>query len=80
MTGLIDKRLSVLAWAKGFSLWNYWTLDHTEATERGFFNEARDLLATGDIVLASSPVGATMLHIRSDGADIIATPMKDTAP
>ena len=45
MTGLIDKRLSVLAWAKGFSLWNYWTLDHTEATERGFFNEAREFLA-----------------------------------
>ena len=57
--------LSVLAYAKGFTLWHYRAemsgLDHV--AERGFFNDAADMLAVGDMVLVSARDGGTVLFV-----------------
>jgi hypothetical protein len=57
--------LSVLAYAQGFTLWHYkarpGSLRH--ASTLGFFNDAADMLASGDIVMVSSPEGARIIVV-----------------
>lgn len=57
--------LSVLAYANGFTLWHYKagkaSLDRVAAP--GFFAEAADMMAAGDMVMVSAADGARMLCI-----------------
>ena len=50
-----SKNLSVLAYANGFTLWHYTTPDTAaEADTAGYFNDASDLLRSGDMILANT--------------------------
>ena len=59
--------LSVLAYANGFTLWHYKTgkdsLDVTSVP--GFFTEASDMMAVGDMVMVSGTGGAKVLCVAA---------------
>ena len=51
----VNKDLSVIAYANGFTLWHYTTKDEISAVERdGFFNKVYTLCNTGDIILINA--------------------------
>jgi hypothetical protein len=55
-----SKNLSVLAYANGFTLWHYASVDDATTVEgASYFDEAADLLRVGDMV---------MLNVDTDGA------------
>lgn len=56
------RSLSVLAYANGFTLWHYKAgQDDLDAVaDAGFFDDAADMLAAGDIVMISAVNGARM--------------------
>ena len=55
-----SKNLSVLAYANGFTLWHYTTADTAaEADTAGYFNDASDLLRSGDMILANTDTDGT---------------------
>jgi hypothetical protein len=60
------RKLSVLAYANGFTLWHYRAdadlLDNVVA--QGFFADAADVLASGDIVMISASDGARILCVE----------------
>tara|TARA_R110000787_G_scaffold63679_11_gene144196 strand:- start:298519 stop:298788 length:270 start_codon:yes stop_codon:yes gene_type:complete len=50
-----SKDLSVLAYANGFTLWHYTTIDTAASVDTaGYFNDASDMLRTGDMVFANT--------------------------
>jgi hypothetical protein len=61
------RNLSVLAYANGFTLWHYKgnAVHLEEVGQRGFFGNASDLLAVGDIVLVSACDGARLLTVAA---------------
>jgi hypothetical protein len=67
------RNLSVLAYANGFTLWHYRTGDDAlSALDRDdFFHEAGDLIAPGDIVMASGSQGARMGAIAQKGTHLV---------
>ena len=51
--------LSVLAYANGFTLWHYTTPDAAGTVDTaGYFDDAADMLRTGDMVLANTEPAA----------------------
>ena len=47
-----NKNLSVVAYANGWTLWQYYTEDSLETVEvDGYFDEVKKLCATGDIII-----------------------------
>ena len=47
-----SKNLSVMAYANGFTLWNYQTADTLSNVEsEGYFNEASTVVRKGDMIL-----------------------------
>lgn len=47
-----NKDLSVIAFAQGWTLWQYYTKDSLETVELdGYFDKIKNLCATGDIVI-----------------------------
>lgn len=47
-----SKNLSVMAYANGFTLWNYQTADTLDCIERdGYFNDAASVVRKGDMIL-----------------------------
>lgn len=67
------RNLSVLAYANGFTLWHYRAGDEPLAVldDDGFFAEAGDLIAPGDIVMASGSRGARMGAIARRGDSLV---------
>ena len=61
------RNLSVLAYANGFTLWHYKAGEDQLETvgARGFFADAADMLAAGDLMMISSQDGARIVCIRS---------------
>ena len=59
--------LSVLAYANGFTLWHYNAgLDHTAvAPDARFFDNARDLVSAGDVVMVTGADGGSIVFIKS---------------
>ena len=55
-----SKDLSVLAYANGFTLWHYTSVD-TAATidTAGYFNAATDMVRVGDMVVANTDTDGT---------------------
>lgn len=50
----IEKNLSVLAYANGFTLWHYTTPDTAAAVNTaGYFNKASEMLRVGDMILVN---------------------------
>ena len=56
-----SKDLSVLAYANGFTLWHYTTVDTANTVDTsGYFNAASTMLRVGDIVVANVDTAGTM--------------------
>jgi len=55
-----SKDLSVLAYANGFTLWHYTTVDAAAAVDTaGYFNDASDMLRVGDMLFANVDTDGT---------------------
>lgn len=58
------RNLSVLSYANGFTLWHYKAADTLHAVEApGYFADAADMLAPGDMLMLSARDGARILCI-----------------
>ena len=56
----LSKDLSVLAYANGFTLWHYTTVDTAATVDTaGYFNTASDMVRIGDMVLANTDTDGT---------------------
>lgn len=54
-----SRDLNVLAYANGFTLWHYTTSDAAAVVgSAGYFNDVKDMLRVGDMILASVNTGA----------------------
>lgn len=69
--------LSVLAYANGFTLWHYKAGAGGVAAVGGpgFFDPAADMLASGDMVLVSSPAGGRVLCVAAAGTGLVTAPL-----
>ncbi|WP_419797627.1 MAG: hypothetical protein ACNI26_15200 [Terasakiella sp.] len=71
-----SKNLSVLAYSNGFTLWHYATTDVASDVDTStYFNEAADMLRTGDMVMANvdtdgTPAAGIFLVASSTGAGV----------
>lgn len=66
------RNLSVLAYANGFTLWHYKLgASSCDAVDPGFFDDARDMLISGDMLMVSSATGGRMFWIRNEGAHVV---------
>jgi hypothetical protein len=63
------RNLSVLAYAQGFTLWHYKAgaekLSHVARS--GFFNQAADMFAPGDMLMVSAAEGGRMFFVTATG-------------
>lgn len=69
------RNLSVLAYAQGFTLWHYRAEDDGLAGMEGFFDPASDMIASGDMLLISSPQGGRMVAAISGAAGVCTAPL-----
>ena len=69
--------LSVLAYADGFTLWHCKAsaASQAELLGAGFFDPAADLLATGDMIVASARDGGRLLCVLPGEAGVSVAPM-----
>lgn len=72
----LSKDLSVLAYANGFTLWHYATADAAASVDSaGYFNAASDMIRTGDMILANTATGGTMVSgvfvVASNAAGVV---------
>lgn len=49
-----NKNLSVVAYANGFTLWQYKTEDTIQELLSGYFTTVADLMAVGDIIIINA--------------------------
>lgn len=55
-----SKNLSVLAYANGFTLWHYTTVDlATDVDTSGYFDDATDIVRVGDMILTNVDTDGT---------------------
>ena len=68
------RNLSVLAYANGFTLWHYKTGGDPLSTvgSAGYFDDAVDMLAGGDMLLVSAPEGGRVLFVAADAGRLTA--------
>ena len=68
------RSLSVLAYANGFTLWHYkGGADSLSAVGRpGYFDDAVDMLAGGDMLLVSTPQGGRVLCVATEDGRLTA--------
>lgn len=71
------RNLSVLAYAQGFTLWHYraGTAPLDRVAVRGFFNDAADMFAAGDMVLVSAAEGGRVLFVSATEGGVATAPM-----
>ncbi len=71
------RSLSVLAYANGFTLWHYKAGGDTLADigGPGFFAEAADMLAAGDVMMISATAGGRIASVTLDGTAIGLAPI-----
>jgi hypothetical protein len=71
------RNISVLAYANGFTLWHYKAAadDQTTVAAPAFFNDAGDMLASGDMVMVSAKDGGRMLCVVADRDAVHTTPL-----
>ena len=71
-----SKNLSVLAYSNGFTLWHYTTVDTAaDVDTSGYFNDAADMLRTGDMVMANVDTdgtpGAGIFLVASSASSVV---------
>jgi len=66
------RNLSVLAYANGFTLWHYKSgADKlAQASAAGYFADAADLLAQGDMVMLSAAEGGKIASVAGEGKSL----------
>jgi hypothetical protein len=71
------RNLSVLAYANGFTLWHYKSGADQQASVGacGFFDEAGDMLAAGDIMMVSANDGARMMCVLPGQSGVRTAPL-----
>ena len=71
------RNLSVLADARGFTLWHYrdGTARLDDVAASGFFDAAADMLAVGDMVMVSASDGGRLLVVALSGKSIQTAPL-----
>ncbi len=71
------RNLSVLAYANGFTLWHYKSGGDalSRAGEAGYFADAADLMAEGDMVMLTGAEGGTIATIAGQGRQIALAPL-----
>jgi hypothetical protein len=71
------RNLSVLAYAAGFTLWHYraGAAGLNQAAHPGFFNDAADMFAAGDMVLVSAKDGGRVLFVTDTKDSITTAPL-----
>ncbi len=58
-----SKNLSVLAYANGFTLWHYTSVDAAATVDSAdYFATASDMLRTGDFIMANTDTDGTPVH------------------
>lgn len=69
----ISKNLSVLAYANGFTLWHYTSIDTVTVIEGAdYFNDASDILRASDLILVNADTDGTVETRVTGVADITA--------
>ncbi len=73
----LSKNLSVLAYANGFTLWHYTSIDTAAVIEgAGYFNAASDLLRVNDLILVNTDtdgtIGTKVVGVVSITAGVVA--------
>lgn len=71
-----SKDLSVLAYANGFTLWHYTSVDlASDADSSGYFNDGADMLRVGDMIMANLDTDGTpasgILLVNSVSAGVV---------
>jgi hypothetical protein len=71
------RNLSVLAYANGFTLWHYKEANDNfaKATSPGYFEDAADLMAEGDMVMLTGTGGGKIATIAGVGKQIALVPL-----
>jgi len=71
------RNLSVLAYANGFTLWHYKAAgeDRMEVGQAGYFDDAGDMIAGGDMLMVSARDGGHMMCVVADTAGMRAVAM-----
>ena len=74
---LAIRNLSVLAYAMGFTLWHYraGASDLSQVAEPGFFNDASDMFAPGDMLLVSAAEGGRVLFVTATAGGVVTAPL-----
>lgn len=69
------ERLSVVAYADGFTLWRYRTDADTQATvgAASYFTPAAHMVRAGDVVIAAATDGTALMALSGAGASLRAT-------
>jgi hypothetical protein len=73
----VIRNLSVLAYAQGFTLWHYraGAAQLGRVAEKGFFNDAADMFAAGDMVMVSAAEGGRVLFVTGTEAGVATAPL-----
>jgi len=71
-----SKDLSVLAYANGFTLWHYTTVDTAALVDTvGYFNIAADMVRVGDMVMANVDTdgvpGSGIFLVNANSAGVV---------
>ena len=71
------RNLSVLAYANGFTLWHYKSGADSlrEVSPPGYFDDAVDMLASGDMMMVSSSTGGQMLVVALGEQGLLTGPL-----
>ena len=72
------RNLSVLAYANGFTLWHYKSggAERGKLTVKNFFAEAQDMLADGDLMIATTSRGPVLMAVMAAEGGVQATIMR----
>lgn len=64
--------LSVLAYANGFTLWHYksGTDSLDDVASNNYFDDAREMMAVGDMILVSSKSAGTVMIVVSNAFNV----------
>jgi len=71
-----SKDLSVLAYANGFTLWHYTTIDTAVIVDTvGYFNTAADMVRVGDMMMANVDTdgipGSGIFLVNANSAGVV---------
>lgn len=73
-----NNRLSVIAYANGFTLWHYVGDEPlAKLLEPGFFNSVNNLAATGDIIILNGTDSTAIKVMTLEGKKITLGPLSD---